>query len=79
MQSNIGELLDSLGLQADLDENDLISSAVVLLETIDDDGEVSLQVVEDSTTSWLKRIGMLQVALSAALTECGHRVNEDDD
>lgn len=79
MQSNIGQALDSLGLQASLDEGELISGAVVLLETVDPDGEVSLQVVEDSGVSWVRKIGMLKVALAGAMADVGLRSHDHDD
>lgn len=78
MSSRIGEMLDAIGINAELDEGELICSALVLLETVGEDGETSLQVIEDESTSWVKRIGMLKVALDVALAECGHRSSSDD-
>jgi len=35
----IGNLLDGLGLDLDLDEGELVAGAIVLLKTVDEDGE----------------------------------------
>lgn len=78
MNNRIGDMLDALGVQAELDEGELICSAVVLMETVGEDGETSLQIVEDDSTSWVKKIGMLKVALDVALAECGRRHEHDD-
>jgi hypothetical protein len=76
---NIGQVLDSLGLQVSLDEGELISGAIVILETIDPDGDVALQVVEDSGVSWVRKIGMLKVALAGSMDEISLRTTDNDD
>ena len=77
MQNNIGELLDSLGFKVDLEEGELVNGVVVLLETVDKDGETNLQILESDTTNWIKQIGMLQASLTAVLSEFGQRHDHD--
>ncbi len=78
MNNSTDNMLEALGVHIDLDEDELVCSAVVLLETVGADGETSLQIVEDDSTSWVKKIGMLKVALDVALAECGRRADHDD-
>ena len=76
---SIGQLLDGLGLKAHLDDGDLISGAVVLLEVVGADGNVMVEVIEDDGTSWVRRIGLLKIALATALTEFTGHSDDDDD
>lgn len=59
MSEPIGNLLDSLGIDLDLDEGELVAGALVLLKTVDHDGEVRLRVRWSDGLGYLERIGML--------------------
>lgn len=74
---NIGQLLDSLGLQASIDDGDLISGAIVILEMVDSDGDTTLQVVEDDGISWVRKIGMLKVALDTSMADVTQMHSDD--
>jgi len=78
MENSTGDFLDSLGLKVELDDGELINGAVLLLETVDADGESSLQIQESDTTNWIKKIGMLQAALTVCLAEFGQRHEHGD-
>lgn len=43
MAQPIGNLLDSLGIELALDEDELVDGAIVLLKTVDTDGDVGLR------------------------------------
>lgn len=59
MSEPIGNLLDSLGVDLDLDDGELVAGAVVLLKTVDEDGEVGLRIRWSDHLGYLERIGML--------------------
>lgn len=59
MSEPIGNLLDSLGVDLDLDVGELVAGAVVLLKTVDEDGEVGLRIRWSDHLGYLERIGML--------------------
>lgn len=76
---NLGQLIDALGLKAELEEGELISGAVIILETIEADGDVTMQIIEDESVSWVKRLGMLKAALEVSMADIGsgHRHHHD--
>ena len=82
---NLGQLIDALGLQAELEEGELVSGAVIILETIEADGDVTMQIIEDESVSWVKRLGMLKAALEVSMADIGaghrhhHEHDHDDD
>lgn len=59
MSEPIGNLLDSLGIDLDLDDGELVAGALVLLKTVDEDGEVGLRIRWSDGLGYLERIGML--------------------
>lgn len=63
----IGPLLDGLGVTSQLDDDDLVESAVVLLKVIEADGEVRISVATTPGVSFIERIGMLRIAESTEL------------
>lgn len=58
----IGPVLDGLGVTLDLDDGDLVASALVLAKVVGKDGEVSLFVGESDGLSWLDQIGLVTAA-----------------
>lgn len=72
MSEPIGNLLDSLGLDLDLDEKELVAGAIVLLKTIDEDGEVGLRVRWSDGMGYLERIGMLHAGQIIETTNLGN-------
>ena len=55
----IGNLLDSLGIDLELDDDELVAGAIVLLKTVDSDGDVGLRIRWSPGLGYLERIGML--------------------
>jgi hypothetical protein len=58
----LGDLLNSLGLEHEPADGELIASALVLLKVIGADGEVTLRTVTSDGLSWIERVGFLRVA-----------------
>jgi hypothetical protein len=58
----IGQLLDTLGVQADLDEGDLPTDAFVILKIVKADGVVSMVNARSEGLDWITRVGMVTAA-----------------
>ena len=59
----IGQLLDSLGVGAELDEGDLPTSAVVILSVLEPDDSIPRLVVASSEgLSWIEQAGLVRLA-----------------
>jgi hypothetical protein len=59
---NIGPILDGLGASIELDEGDLISSALVIAKVVDSAGEVSLSLSTSDGLSWIDQNGLVASA-----------------
>lgn len=59
---NIGPILDGLGASIELDEGDLISSALVIAKVVDPTGEVSLSLSASDGLSWIDQNGLVASA-----------------
>ncbi|MGW4728867.1 hypothetical protein ACWEQC_06750 [Streptomyces shenzhenensis] len=58
----IGQLIDTLGVEADFDEGDLPTDAYVLLKVVKADGTVSLTTARSEGLDWITRLGMVTAA-----------------
>lgn len=72
----IGQLLDTLGVTADLDDDDMVSEAVVILKVVQADGSIAIAVGASDTRDWINQRGLLHSALE--LTEGQYRPASDD-
>lgn len=61
--TSIGALLDSRGLLADLDPDDLVADAVVLLRVVQPDGSTALTIAATPSLDWVGQLGLLHAAL----------------
>jgi len=57
----IGDALDSLGIEATLDPDELVAGALVLLKVVQADGDTRLSLAHQGV-GWIERVGMLRVA-----------------
>jgi hypothetical protein len=73
----IGELLDSLGVLAELDDDDMVPAALVLLKVVDGHGGVSLCVAQSDGLSWLDQLGLLAAA-DAVTKQDGYRQRDEE-
>lgn len=74
----IGQLLDSLGVTADLDEGDLPVDALVLIKVVKADGGVSFVKGASESLDWITSLGMLTAAIE--IENSGYaKASEDDE
>ncbi|MFE9777711.1 hypothetical protein ACFYPA_06090 [Streptomyces sp. NPDC005775] len=59
----IGQLLDSLGVTADLDDGDLVTDALVILKVLQPDGSIALSTGATDTRDWINQTGLLRSAI----------------
>jgi hypothetical protein len=57
----IGDVLDSLGIEATLAPGELVAGAMVLLKIVETSGDTRLSVAHQGI-GWIERVGMLRVA-----------------
>ncbi|HTE56960.1 MAG TPA: hypothetical protein VK698_39175 [Kofleriaceae bacterium] len=72
----IGQLLDTLGVTADLDDGDMVTDAHVTLKVIKADGGVTLIKATSEALDWVTALGMLTAILEI---ENGGYVNSRDE
>lgn len=59
----IGSLLDSLGVEAELNDGDLVSSAVVVMSVlVEGDSLPRLTIANSDGMSWIEQAGLLRLA-----------------
>lgn len=58
----VGPVIDGLGVTLDLDDDDLVTSALVVAKVIAADGTVSLFLGESDGLCWIDRAGLLSAA-----------------
>ncbi|MEV6854705.1 hypothetical protein AB0M89_12960 [Streptomyces microflavus] len=73
----IGQLLDTLGVTADLDDGDLVTDALVILKVLQPDGSIALSIGATDTRDWINQAGLLRSAID--ISEGRIRRDEDDD
>ena len=61
-EQKIGQLLDALGVTADLEEGDLPTDALVTLKVIRADGSVTLVKGRSESADWVTALGMVTAA-----------------
>lgn len=73
---HIGQLLDTLGVTADLDPGDMVTDAHITLKVIKTDGTITLIKATSEALDWVTALGMLTAVLEI---ENGGYVNSCDD
>jgi hypothetical protein len=58
----IGPILDGLGASIDLDDGELVESALVITKIVADNGEVLLGMYGTDGLSWLEKMGLIEAA-----------------
>ncbi|MFW3477339.1 hypothetical protein [Streptomyces microflavus] len=56
-EQKIGDILDGLGVTLDMEDGDLIASALVLAKVVDSAGDVSLALIKSEGLSWIDQKG----------------------
>jgi hypothetical protein len=68
---DLGELINELGVKQQIDEDEKVCGAVVLLTIEEPDGHLSLRCAWSEGMSWIERIGVLRAAERAELPADG--------
>jgi hypothetical protein len=76
-ERRIGDLIDSLGVLAEIADGDMVPSAVVLLKAVDEKGQVGVTIASSEGLSWLDQLGLIEAAKQIA-TAAGYRAVGDD-
>jgi hypothetical protein len=74
---HIGSILDSLGVELDLDEGDLITSAVVLCKVVQGDGTVTLGYAHTEGMCWIEGVGL--ITAGSDIARQGYAQDDDPD
>lgn len=54
--------MDHLGVTLDLEDGDLVASAVLLAKVVDENGNVSVGIGPSDGCSWLEQLGLVSAA-----------------
>ena len=69
MRQRIGQMIDSLGVTADIHEGDLYPSVIVIMKVIGADGGSGIIMETSEGCGWLDQVGMMAVASEIIRTE----------
>lgn len=75
----IGDVIDGLGIEASVQDGELVAGAIVLLKVIDSDGGTRLSIATSDGLGWIERCGMLRVAEQVESDPASHQHVPDDD
>jgi hypothetical protein len=67
----LGQLIDELGVRQQIDADETVCGAVVLLTVEEPDGHLSLRCAWSDGMTWIERIGLLRAAERAELPADG--------
>ena len=70
-QRQLGELIDQLGVTQQVEQDETVCGAVVLLTVEEPDGHLSLRCAWSEGMTWIERIGLLRAAERAELPADG--------
>ena len=65
----IGRVLDGLGVTLDLDDGELVETALVITKIVGADGTVLLGMYGPDGLSWLEKLGLLEAARHRVTTQ----------
>lgn len=77
-EQKIGDILDGLGVTLDMEDGDLIASALVIAKVIDEEGDVSLAMMTSDGLSWIEQNGLLASAQQVVSQREVDRKGEDE-
>ena len=70
-EQGLGQLIDSMGIKHEVQPDEQVCGAVVLLTVQEPDGHVSLRCAWSDGMNWVERLGLLRAAERAELPEDG--------
>lgn len=62
VRAPLGEILDEMGVRAELGDEDRVTDAVVLLKVENDDGEVAVVIEHSDRTNWFDQRALVNAA-----------------
>jgi hypothetical protein len=68
---DLGDLINELGVKQQIDDDEKVCGAVVLLTVEEPDGHLSLRCAWSDGMTWIERIGLLRAAERAELPADG--------
>jgi hypothetical protein len=77
-EQHIGPILDGLGVTVELDEGDLIASALVIAKVVDANGDTALSLSTSDGLSWIDKNGLLSSA-QQILSQTEIQIKGDDE
>ncbi|MFF6931495.1 hypothetical protein [Streptomyces californicus] len=77
-EQKIGDILDGLGVALDMDDGDLIASALVIAKVIDADGDAHLAMMTSDGLSWIEQNGLLASAQQVVSQRHVDRKGDDE-
>jgi hypothetical protein len=78
-EQHIGHIIDGLGLEMDLQEDDLVANVMVIAKVIRADGSTAIAMASDEAMSWLDRLGIVTAAGELVRTEMLQPCTCDDE
>jgi hypothetical protein len=57
-----GPIIDGLGITLDLDDGDLVASAMVVAKVVREDGQVTILIADSEGMTWLDQYGLVAAA-----------------
>ncbi|MGY1439520.1 hypothetical protein [Streptomyces reniochalinae] len=76
-EQQVGQMLDAIGVTADIDEGDMAVDAIVILKILKGDGSVSLVKGRSESLDWVTALGMTTAA--QAVENSGYALADEDD
>jgi len=70
-RQQLGPVIDELGVKQQLEPDEVVCGAVVLLTVQEPDGHISLRCAWSDGMTWIERIGLLRAAERAELPADG--------
>jgi acyl-CoA hydrolase len=73
----IGPILDGLGVTIDLDDGELVETALVVTKLVNADGQVLLGLYGPDGMSWLEKLGLIEAAKQRVTSAAWSDRNDD--
>ncbi len=60
---SVGDIVDGLGVEMSIQEDDMVTDVVVLAKVVEADGSVRLSMGWSQGMSWIERLGILTASM----------------
>lgn len=79
MDQPAGPIVDGLGITLDIEEDALVSDAVLIAKIVTSDGSTQVAISDSTAMDWLTQYGLIKAAERIVDTQQFLSVGEDDD